>query len=171
MLRNVVLRLERDIFRLLNWNQSPKPALAFVTTNTENDVYQKASDILDSIFESFLWGAPKSRRSTEKRKMRKMSELKHYEHARPKKNIIACLQCGHYHENDTICGNCYDKVRQETKLMQKAFEEDLRYSAPLQEVVVLYENEKEESIHDKYVVKVKKTRPSWFAKNLLIKAK
>lgn len=55
--------------------------------------------------------------------------------------------------------------------MQKAFGDDLKYSAPLQEVVVLYENEKEENIHDKYIVKVKKTRPSWFAKNLLIKAK
>ena len=33
-----------------------------------------------------------------------MSEIKHFENARPKKNLTACVECGHWQENHTICG-------------------------------------------------------------------
>lgn len=66
---------------------------------------QLGSSILESIFDSRLWAVPKSRRSLERRMTRRMGGLKHFEtYGRPKNNIVACLECGHWHEKHTICG-------------------------------------------------------------------
>ncbi|GAB1606657.1 39S ribosomal protein L32, mitochondrial-like [Argonauta hians] len=167
MLRSALLRLEKDIDRLLNF----KPALALVVSDTRNDSHQKTSTVLESIFDSFLWGAPKSRRSLEVRKTRKMGQLDYFGYAKPKKNIVACLHCGHYHEADTLCGNCYNKVRKETEAMKKAFGDDLKYSAPNKEVVFLYRDDQRADNRDKHVVELDRNRPGWFAKNLLTKSK
>lgn len=171
MLRRFIVDFEQTILRWTNLFTESKPVLCFVTVGADEKSTGNHSSVLDSIFGSTLWAVPKSRRSVERRWTRKMGEIGHFEHARPKKNLIACLECGHWHESHTICGNCYKKVREETKAMQKTFGDDLKYDHPLKEVVFLYDDEVLEDHTDKYVVKMDKSRPKWFHKSLLTRAK
>lgn len=72
-----------------------------------------------------------------------------------------------------IAAHCYDKVRQETKQMQDKIQQQLGLNPIEQEVVVLYEGEKNEqtvdSLSGKRIVEMDKPRPMWFTKNLLQK--
>ena len=68
-------------------------------------------------------------------------------------------------------GNCYSKVREETKAMQEAFGDDLIYNHPIKEVIVLYEDENPGEYQNEYIVKMNKKRPSWFSQSLLAKSK
>nr|CAD7600717.1 unnamed protein product [Timema genevievae] len=72
-----------------------------------------------------------------------------------------------------IAAHCYDEVRKETEEMQTKIQEGLGLSPVEQEVVVLYEGEKEAQIAEfwqgKRIVEMNKPRPSWFSKNLLQK--
>lgn len=83
----------------------------------------------------------------------------------PKTNLIMCVNCGHDYEAQTICGkvirecffyknfyifsfilhsgNCYAKVKQETKEMNREIQKKLQLDPVEQEVIVLYEGEKE----------------------------
>lgn len=91
--------------------------------------------------------------------------------------------------------NCYDKVKKETEEMQDAILKDLGLSPVEQEVIVLYEGEKEtvpsefwevgskkwitdnfkfilnllfiSSFKGKRIVELPKQRPPWFSRNLL----
>lgn len=73
-----------------------------------------------------------------------------------------------------IAAFCYDKVRQETELMQDKIQEKLGLDPIEKEVVVLYEGEKtSETVEDnvrKVIVEIRKPRPMWFTKNLLQKS-
>ena len=40
-------------------------------------------------------------------------------YSRPKTNIIACLECGSYHEKGTVCGKCYESIKEKTLKMQE----------------------------------------------------
>lgn len=59
----------------------------------------------------------------------------------------------------------------ETKAMQEKIEETLGLEAVEQEVVVVYEGEKNEKPSEfwngKRIVEMQKSRPNWFSKNLL----
>ncbi|ESO94135.1 hypothetical protein LOTGIDRAFT_232409 [Lottia gigantea] len=135
-----------------------------------NQTSGSMKSLLDDIFSNTLFAVPRNRRSKEIRRTRKMQITGHYEYALPKNNIVSCLECGHWHEKQTLCGNCYDKVRKETEEMQEAMGTDtLKYSQPQSEVMFLYEGEETENVKGKYVVKVDKERPGWFSKNLLTK--
>ena len=71
-----------------------------------------------------------------------------------------------------ILGNCYEKVREETKIMREAMDEDDQlYNAPKTEVVFLYQEEKDQrELYDgKYTVELEKKRPEWWPANLLSK--
>lgn len=48
-----------------------------------------------------LWAVPTHRRSVERRLTRKMAIEKRL---KPKRNLVMCSSCGHYHEGHTICG-------------------------------------------------------------------
>ncbi|KAL5009839.1 hypothetical protein ScPMuIL_012144 [Solemya velum] len=143
---NSMLRILRNLeISLLKWTGLHKPGMpALAGVNLPCDDRPKSAarsldSILDSIFGSKLWAAvPKNRRSAERRMTRKMAKF-HLNDAIPKKNIVACLECGHWHQSNTICGNCYSKVREETKEMRRSLGEDIRYSAPESEIVFLYD--------------------------------
>lgn len=94
----------------------------------------------------------------------------------PKSNIITCQDCGGYHEIGTICGECYAKVKAETKSIQdEMFKDDrFRYQYPAKEVAFVYEGEeslKEEVAEQKnrVIVDLPRKRPSWFNGNLMTK--
>lgn len=107
--------------------------------------------------------------------MRKFFLRDYEEYAKPKKNIVICLNCGQPHEIHTICGNCYDKVRKETVAMREAMGEDVyKYDHPRHEVGYLYKGEKPEDFpqyRGRYLVQVPKERPGWFPKILTNKPK
>ncbi len=71
-----------------------------------NTPLQDTKSLLDSLLgDGFLWAAlPKHRRSLERRMSRRMGGTKIRKFTTPKKNIVACLECGHWHESHTICG-------------------------------------------------------------------
>ena len=84
----------------------PPPALALAAAPSQHTQSQSSSSsILDSIIDKgFLWGVPKFRVSAEKRQKRRNGWNKIESFATPRRNIVACLECGHYHEAHTICG-------------------------------------------------------------------
>ncbi|XP_055945074.1 39S ribosomal protein L32, mitochondrial-like [Argiope bruennichi] len=125
--------------------------------------------LLDEIIgNGFLWAVPKKRRSLERRMTRRMGFGKMI---LPKRNLVVCDACGHFHPVHTICGNCYEKVKSETKLIQDAVMKELKLDPIDKEVVIMYENDSKDSniLNGKRIVEVPKTRPSWFSKNLLAK--
>jgi len=140
-------------------------------TETEHDDTQRSA--LSELFDALVWAAvPKSRRSRERRAIRRFGIHKIREYMTPKSNIMACLECGHYHEAHTICGNCYEKVRDETEVLRSKMDVNTRlYNAPHSEVVYLYKGEEDDrkKFNGKFIVEVDKSRPEWFPKNLLSK--
>ncbi|XP_064594518.1 large ribosomal subunit protein bL32m-like [Liolophura sinensis] len=169
-----LLRLETSFFRWIGVN-GHSPALVCNTIQTpevtrHHNHDRQGSSVIESIFDSRLWAVPKFRRSLERRMTRRMGGEKHFEtYGQPKNNIVACLECGHWHEKHTICGHCYAKVREETKHMQEAMGEEANFYAPQKEVAFLYEGEKDENSQEKFVVHLKKRRPEWFSKSLTSK--
>ncbi|XP_050407595.1 39S ribosomal protein L32, mitochondrial [Patella vulgata] len=171
-------RFEHAVFQWMGLHPPPgfQAELVYDIQPVENHVNNQQSStksILQDIFDSILLAVPKSRRTAEKNRTRKMSMKGHYEYAVPKNNIIACLECGNWHEKETICGHCYQTVKTETEEMQKAMGLDaLKYDAPRSEVVFLYDGEEQErpKYNGKYIVEMKKQRPEWFSKNLMTKA-
>uniref|UniRef100_A0A0B6Z9J0 Large ribosomal subunit protein bL32m n=1 Tax=Arion vulgaris TaxID=1028688 RepID=A0A0B6Z9J0_9EUPU len=151
--------------------KGPPPAFAIAACPslmpTQSSNSSPPQSGLDSIFDGILLAVPKFRRSLEKRLFRKHNFCGFMEHAEKKKNIIPCLECGHFREKGHLCENCYNNVRQETKEMQAKMGDDLLFNVPRSEVEFVYEGEKE--VGDKYTVKMEKPRPSWFPKQLLNK--
>lgn len=61
--------------------------------------------VLEEIINNgFLWAAPKKRRSLERRMTRRMGFGKLL---LPKKNLVVCDDCGHFHQVHTVCGKLY----------------------------------------------------------------
>ena len=61
--------------------------------------------IVESIFDGiFLAAVPKHRRSRERRAMRRLGVHNVVKYMTPKRNIVACLECGSWHEAHTVCG-------------------------------------------------------------------
>ncbi|GFU60573.1 39S ribosomal protein L32, mitochondrial [Nephila pilipes] len=131
----------------------------------DKDVKSILDDIIDN---GFLWAVPKHRRSLERRMTRRMGFGKMI---LPKRNLIVCDACGHFHPVHTVCGNCYEKVKSETKFMQDAVMKELKLDPIDKEVVILYENDSKEReiFGGKRIIEIPKERPSWFSKNLLSK--
>ncbi|KAK9891464.1 hypothetical protein WA026_014696, partial [Henosepilachna vigintioctopunctata] len=123
------------------------------------------------IGDGIVWAVPKHRRSIEKRLKRKFGRPDyHMTLLLPKTNIRICNTCGDHHEIGVRCPTCYKKVMDETREMQTAIQDELGLKPVENEVVVLYENEKnvlEGTYEGQQIVEMKKPRPSWFSKNLL----
>ncbi|XP_058798423.1 large ribosomal subunit protein bL32m [Phymastichus coffea] len=122
--------------------------------------------------DGFLWGVPKHRRSIEKRLSRKFGWPKYnWKPLVPKTNLLMCRACGHYYEAHTICGTCYKKVKEETLEIQKAMEQELKLDPVKDDIVVLYEGEREQKPAEFWkgqrIVELPKKRPAWFHPNLL----
>jgi len=60
--------------------------------------------LIDSIYDGFMLAVPKSRRSREKRAMRRLGWSKVQDYMTPRRNLVECLDCGEWHEGHTICG-------------------------------------------------------------------
>ncbi|OWF39066.1 39S ribosomal protein L32, mitochondrial-like [Mizuhopecten yessoensis] len=107
----------------------------------------------------------RSRRSKEKRQTRRFGYSFVEKRVKIHKDIVSCLRCGSFHKLNTICGNCYDKVRQETDEMRKKMGDHLEYESPHKEVAVIYEGEEDQQqkLHDKFIVQMDKPRPKWFS--------
>jgi endonuclease IV len=107
--------------------------------------------------------------------------------AQPKENIRTCLDCGHYHENGTICTNCYNIVKEETEKLQAKID---KYNHPVKEIKFKYlddrkkektetddnrqtDSDEEEEEDDKKieVIELDSERPTWFKRNLTTKVK
>lgn len=71
----------------------------------------------------------------------------------------------------SFLGNCYEKVKQETDLMQEAIAKELKLDPIDKEVVVVYEDDPKDGklFESKRIVEMQKERPQWFSKNLLVK--
>lgn len=151
----------------------------------------------DIVSEAFLWAAPKSRRSLEKRMSRKFGFKEHgyvWKLHVPKTNLMMCSTCGHDHEAGKLCreylyiftmfkitfglkcfgfisDHCYTRVKTETTEMQEAIVNTLQLDPVEQDVVVLYEGEKQNKPQEYWknqrIIELPKPRPAWFHSNLL----
>ncbi|NWV53081.1 RM32 protein, partial [Daphoenositta chrysoptera] len=120
----------------------------------------------ESPLESVLWmAAPKQRRTIEVNRCRRRhpSQL-----AGVKRNIDVCPECGNLKQKHVLCGYCYAKVKEETRLirMEMQKKEGGPLNAPTVETVVLYEGEKPtEKDAGKRIIERARKRPSWFVQN------
>lgn len=119
------------------------PALVQLPDFSKTQPCQTLPDLLQN---SILWAAvQKSKRSAEKVRERKFGVPKYvWKPLVPKKNIIVCRHCGNYQMAGLLCGTCYARVMAETKEIQTKVAESLGISPIEEDVVVLYEGEKNE---------------------------
>ncbi|GLH07229.1 39S ribosomal protein L32, mitochondrial [Gryllus bimaculatus] len=173
-----LVRCLRDTLKIIDWAvisvlgrpfPPSDPCLAVAHYETAPEKTYSLDNVFDS---AFLWAVPKHRTTIEKRLKRKFGSpdygMKIY---LPKTNLLECNTCGHHHEAGVLCSHCYEKVIAETKEMQEKIQENLGLSPVEQDVVVLYDNERqkepEEFWQGKRIVEMKKERPPWFSKNLM----
>ncbi|XP_061377675.1 large ribosomal subunit protein bL32m isoform X2 [Danaus plexippus] len=171
---NALKKFEKYVLQMFKY--PPRElALAFDYDKPSEKITKKFS-LNDLIGDGFLLAVPKFRRTVEKRWKRKFGSPDYiWKMLVPKTNIIVCYECGHYHENGRLCGNCYKKVEAETKEIQEKIQEKLGTNKPIEnDVIVLYDGDQlpekpQEFWQGKRVIEMKKERPKWFSKNLLQK--
>lgn len=61
------------------------------------------SPLQDLIGDGFLWGVPKSRRSRERRLIRKFGSENFHKKMLPIRRLLTCDECGHVHEPGRLC--------------------------------------------------------------------
>ncbi|NXO31719.1 RM32 protein, partial [Cisticola juncidis] len=119
-----------------------------------------------SLLESVVWmAAPKHRRTIEVNRCRRRHPTKLIE---IKRNIDVCPECGNLKQKHVLCGYCYAKVKEETRLIRMEIhkKEGGPLNAPAVETVVLYEGEKPtEKDEGKRIIERARKRPSWFVQN------
>ena len=133
----------------------------------------------DLIGDGFLYAVPVFRRTLEVRKTRKIGVPyrggpEGLKTLQKKPFIKVCNNCGHYHERDCLCPNCYAKIKDETNEIKEKIIKELKLDPVDKEVVVLYDGEKAQQTPEfwngKRIVEMEKPRPQWFSKNLLQKS-
>ncbi|XP_041322694.1 39S ribosomal protein L32, mitochondrial [Pyrgilauda ruficollis] len=159
-------RLERGLWPGVFGGQSPSwgPALAVQGPAL---VPQGINDAgAPSLLESVVWmAAPKQRRTIEVNRCRRRHPSKLVE---IKRNIDVCPECGNLKQKHILCGYCYAKVKEETRLIRMEIykKEGEPFNAPTVETVVLYEGEKPmEKDEGKRIIERARKRPSWFVQN------
>lgn len=168
-LRIVVQNLENTVANLII-RRRPPAALCFdLGVDPSQPLGSSLKDILN---EGFLWAVPRNRRTIEKRLKRQYGNPYYTSKILvPKKTLHVCNVCGDDHEIGVLCPTCYKKVIEETQAMQDAIQNELGLKAVENEVVVLYNGEKNstpsEYFEGKRIVEIDKPRPAWFSKNLL----
>ena len=116
----------------------------------------------------------KHRATIERRRQRRHSDLPMslmIKYGTPRQDLHQCLECGTWHEKKTICGNCYDRIRQETQAMKDSYpnKDEFQYNQTTQEIVYVYKNDPPINDSNKRIVEIPRERPSWFSKNLIPK--
>ncbi|NWS26697.1 RM32 protein, partial [Polioptila caerulea] len=116
--------------------------------------------------EGVVWmAAPKQRRTVEVNRCRWRHPSKLIA---IKRNIDVCPECGNLKQKHILCGHCYAKVKEETRLIRMEIykKEGGPFNAPAVETVVLYEGEKPtEKDEGKRIIERARKRPSWFVQN------
>ena len=112
------------------------PALAFADVSPSSSASVETQSWLPDM--SILL-TQKHRATIERRLHRRHSELPMslmVKYGTPRRDLHQCLECGTWHERKTICGQCYDRIRQETQAMKDAFpnQDELKYNYPPQEI-------------------------------------
>ncbi|XP_072758788.1 large ribosomal subunit protein bL32m [Anoplolepis gracilipes] len=130
---------------------------------------QSIEEILNN---GILWAVPKRRRTIEKRLSRRFGKEDYcWKPPVAKTNLLICPNCGHNYEAGRLCGHCYEKVKVETEEMKAAIKKELGLQPVEEDVIVLYDGEKDDKTHEFWknqrVVEMPKKRPSWFHRNLL----
>ena len=78
--------------------------LLLQNSTSQLDTPPKKSFDINEIFDGFLWGVPTNRRSVERRMMRKYGAPDwHNKLILPRKDLLTCDSCGHYHEKGRLC--------------------------------------------------------------------
>lgn len=137
--------------------RDPVPCLAGIPSSSPSQLEPWRDDGL-------LWAVPTNRRTVERRMWRRIGHP-FYKVTR-KVNIKSCEACGHFHLRHTICGHCYEKVKQETELLRDAIQNELKLDPVEKEVAVVYQGEPRPELPLR-VVEIPRERPAWFSKNLL----
>ncbi|NXQ13741.1 RM32 protein, partial [Peucedramus taeniatus] len=164
-------RLERGLWPGVFRGQSPPwgPALAVqgpaLVPQGINDTGESSTKVL-SLLESMVWmAAPKQRRTIEVNRCRRRHPSKLIEISR---NIDVCPECGNLKQKHVLCGYCYTKVKEETRLIRMEIykKEGGPFNAPAVETDVLHEGEKpREKDEGKWIIERARKRPSWFVQN------
>ncbi|KAI1290434.1 39S ribosomal protein L32, mitochondrial [Halotydeus destructor] len=164
------LRL-RDFFQgppFSAWQLAPVEGLDLPIAKVDT---RSAKEIVEQTFDGFLWEVQKVRRSVERRTVRKFGAKNWAPHGYkmidPKSNIIVCHTCGNFHESQYLCNHCYNRVMEETKLIQKQINDAHGYEPIEKEVRVRYKGDQGDYSADARLVEIDSDRPSWFSKNLL----
>ncbi|CAJ0600072.1 unnamed protein product [Cylicocyclus nassatus] len=112
-----------------------------------------------------LLGVPKRKTPKPKKITRKFSYTRLLSLV---KNLVTCPSCGHYHQADTICGHCYEKVHQLTNEIKRKMMSYNPYKGEKQdkEVYVKFANDEVGNgvLHGKRIIEMEKERPTWFKK-------
>ncbi|OCT74285.1 39S ribosomal protein L32, mitochondrial [Xenopus laevis] len=161
------LRVEQSALRLLGFPPlSPGPALAVQGPAfcPFPDVHSNDKDSTPGFLDNIFWmAAPKNRRTIEVNRCRRRNPDKLI---KVKNNIDMCPECGHIKLKHVLCGFCYGKVREETRLIREEIKakEGGPFRAPIAETVVLYDGEKPRSKdEEKRIIERSRKRPSWFS--------
>lgn len=137
---------------------------------------QKHKSLIDDIMtDGMLLAVQKKRRTVEKRLVRRFGVERYPQECgiiRAKENLVVCDHCGHYHELHTICGHCYNKVREESSKIMEKIRQHFKFNEPIEEEVrIRYDDDQSHADGQpsdrKPVVEMEGKRPEWFAKNLL----
>ncbi|CAJ0939736.1 unnamed protein product, partial [Mesorhabditis belari] len=146
------------------------PALALAPTISPFDSPASSSSsrsIGDLVREmSVLWGVPKTRTTKPVKATRKFSYTRIMA---PITGIVTCPSCGSKHLEETICGTCYEKVREVTNSIKEKMMAYNPYKGDRQDKEVFLrfsddvkDGEDEGVVKGKRVIELERPRPSWF---------
>ncbi|XP_049842546.1 39S ribosomal protein L32, mitochondrial [Schistocerca gregaria] len=172
-LRTALKRIEEVFLQMFMGQNFPHGNYALAYAGNVIPTPSTSAFLLESIVgDGFLWAVPRNRRTIERRLKRKYGNPEyHLKILKPKKHLLTCNTCGNSYEARNLCPHCYEKVKLETEAMQEQIQKELGLNPVEQEVVVVYEGEKQEQSDEfwkgKRIVEMKRERPSWFSKNLL----
>lgn len=174
------IRVLGTVLDTLMWSLFPKgPQPMLVTASHSPIVHPKTDDFPASLLkdpkeESILWAVPKSRRSRERRLIRKFGLENFHKKMLPYRKLLTCDDCGHVHEPGRLCPNCYGENKKITQAMQEAMVSMQGLNPVEHEVLPVFKGEKVNSkdgfIEGKRVFEVPEERPKWFSKRLTVKS-
>lgn len=154
-------RILKDPFSL-----QPSLALALNGPKISNDGQLQTYDIQQMINDfRILLGVPKFRTSQPRKQTRKFAYNKLY---KAKDNLVACPNCGEFHELHTICGKCYEKVREVTNAIKAKMMGYNPYIGERQDkpVHVRFSDDSDEVSGDKRIIEMDRARPTWFKRTI-----
>ncbi|KAG7156330.1 39S ribosomal protein L32, mitochondrial-like [Homarus americanus] len=158
--------------------QGPHPRLAVLVDQRTSQQPKPASLSQNSpeelIGDGILWAVPKSRRSRERRLLRKFGSESGHKKMLPILKLLTCDDCGHVHEPGRLCPNCYAKNIEITEAMQEAMNSTQGLNPIEHEVLPVFKGEnintKDGFFQGKQVVEVARERPQWFSRRLTLKS-